>query len=104
MNIDFNVEKLKKEIEEHEVLTSKFIQRSKTMLFLTVLSLTLMIIAALIQSYWSSALLFVMAFITFREYNKAIGNAEIHNGIKKFLSFILIREVTGDDSLPGFMQ
>jgi hypothetical protein len=92
-----NIDDLKRDIEEQEGLSQKFINEANNMYYLVVVSICLFIYSLVIGNYILSISFFLIGFMCLRRYNKCIGMAEVHNGIMKFLKMLLIQEQTGED-------
>jgi len=99
-----NIDDLKRDIEEQEGLSQKFISEANNMYYLVIVSTCLFIYSLVIGNYILSASFFLIGFMCLRRYNKCIGMAEVHNGIMKFLKVLLIQEQTGEDVFKNIIN
>lgn len=98
-----SIQDLRREISENESLVEDYLVTAQNMKWLAIGAGILSVIFFFIGSVFSGITAFVLCFMCVRKYNRSRGMAQIHFGITRFLKFMLHREITGDDSLPGFL-
>lgn len=98
-----SIEGLKREIDENDLLIGQYLKNAQKMKFLVLVTAVLSLLFFLSKNYMFGGAMLLLAFLCFRNYNRLIGMAEIHNSISKFLKYMLNREVTGEKGLPGFL-
>lgn len=99
-----DIESLKNDIIEQEMLMNKYIKEANNMFYLIIVSTICSICFLLLSKFIFSAIFFILGFLCLRRYNKSIGMAEIHNGLRKFLKMILLQEQTGEDVIRKLLQ
>lgn len=95
--VQIDINQLKKDIEHHQNLRSRFIKESNHMLFFIAISLICIIYGLFASKFIFAFCLFIFAFLCVRRYNVCIDKAEVHTGIMKFLKALLIEEQTGEE-------
>lgn len=99
-----SIQDLRREISENESLVENYLVTAENMKWFAIIAGAFSIIFFINESVFSGIVGLVLCFLCVRKYNRSMGMAEIHNGITKFLKFMLHHEITGDTSLPGFLS
>lgn len=94
---EIDIEQLRKDIYQEELNVQNYLNESNNMKYLIFISVICMIFFLFMSKFITASIFFVIGFMCLRKYNRAIGMAEIHNGVRKFLQMILIQEQTGED-------
>jgi len=104
MELNIDIEDLKREVAQHEGLIQKYAQKARTVFFFLVVGLLFSLYSLFVSQPIISLSFFIMSLILLREYNKTKSLEEVHIAIQKFLKLVLFKEQIGDDSIPGFLQ
>lgn len=94
---EIDIEALKKDIIEQEILMNKCIKEANNMFYLMILSALFSICFLLMSKFIISGCFFILGFLCLRKYNYSTGMAQVHNGLRKFLKMLLVYEQTGED-------
>jgi hypothetical protein len=97
MESNINIEEIKRDIQEQEEFTLKYIKEANNMFYLIIVSVILFVYNLIVLNFIISSAFFVIGFLCLRRYNKSIGMIEVHNAIQSFLRMLLIQEQTGED-------
>lgn len=103
-SIACDIASLREEINQNELIIENYLKTANNMKHMAIGSVLLSIFFFTIGSHVSGFLGLFLGFLCVRKYNRSVGMAEVYNGVTKFLKFMLRREVTGDTSLPGFLE
>lgn len=100
----YDVSSLRNEITQNEEIIDNYLKTAQNMKWMSIgaalFSVALFIYGNAISGFGG----LVLAFICLRKYNRSRGMAEVYFGVTKYLKFMLQREITGDTSIPGFLQ
>lgn len=95
---------LKVEIELNEVIIDKYLKTAQNMKMIGIPTVLLAVFLFMKSGMLLGFTCLFMAFLCLRKYNQSIGMAEVYYGVTKFLKMMYQREVTGDKSVPLFLQ
>jgi hypothetical protein len=104
MESNINIEEIKRDIQEQEEFTLKYVKEANNMFYLIIISVILFIYNLIVLNFIISSAFFVIGFLCLRRYNKTIGMIEIHTAIQKFLKMLLIKEQTGEDNFKNIIE
>jgi hypothetical protein len=100
----YDVISLRNEITENEEIIDNYLKTAQNMKWLGMGTLLLSVFFFFAGSILSGIGGLVLAFLCLRKYNQSMGMAEVYFGVTKFLKYMLEREITGDTSIPAFLQ
>lgn len=102
--VPYDITSLREEIDQNEQIIDNYIRTANNMKWMGIGAVILSVFFFFAGSMLSSIGGLLLAFMCLRKYNRSIGMAEVYFGVTKYLKFVLQREITGDTSLPGFLQ
>ena len=103
-DMDYSISSLKEEIDANEQLIDGYLKTAENMKWMAIGAVSLSLFFFIIGSVASGFIGTFLGFLCVRKYNKSIGMAEVYFGVTKYLKFVLQREITGDTSIPSFLQ
>ena len=104
VNSEYSISSLKEEISANEQIIDSYLKKARNMKWMAIGAVSLSLVFLIVGNTFSVFASLFLGFLCVRKYNKSIGMAEVYFGVTKFLKFMLQREVTGDASLPGFLN
>lgn len=99
-----DINSLREEINQNEQIIQNYLKTAYNMKWMAIGTVALSVVLFLLGSTLSGFGGLVLAFICLRKYNRSRGMAEVYFGVTKFLKYMLQREITGDTSMPAFLQ
>lgn len=100
----YSLSSLKNEITENEEIIDNYLKTAQNMKWMGMGTLLLSVFFFFVGSMLSGIGGLALAFLCLRKYNQSMGMAEVYFGVTKFLKYMLQREITGDTSIPAFLQ
>lgn len=100
----YDVASLRNEITQNEEIIDNYLKTAQNMKWMGMGTLLLSVFFFFAGSMLSGIGGLILAFLCLRKYNQSMGMAEVYFGVTKFLKYMLQREITGDTSIPAFLQ